>query len=517
MSLGTILSRVLGMARDMVLAAFFPRLVTDAFVVAFRLPNMFRRLLGEGSLAVSFIPVYIERMQEEGEATLKPGEGASLANALFTLLVVAVSLLSVLGTIYMEPILNLLVSGKGFQQVPGKIEVTVVLGRIMFSYLFLVMTYAFFMAIANAHKKFLIPALAPAVFNFVVILSAFLPSGEQTLPGKYLAWGVLVGGVVQVLLVGGQLVRMHLLPRLTLRCRVKGVATVLTNMIPGLLGMGVLQLMTLVNVQFASRLEQGTHSYIYWADRILELPQSLIAISLGAALLPQLSRLWVQGQAEKMRETAQHHLKLLLFLATPSAVGMYVLSLPIIEVLFMRGQFQMKDAQQTALVVEIYSFLLVASSLNKVAVPSFYAIKNTWLPALVSVISLTVHIILANAWVDLYGLKGLVGSTAVSGFLNVTLTLIFYRWLIGPLGIVGLLKAMLSYLPGLIALGLSAHYIYWGSLNLINSFLPLTFSRVISLGLSICSAGLLYFLIARVLRVEEGMQVLGLLRRKARR
>ncbi|MCB0362484.1 MAG: hypothetical protein KDD35_07170, partial [Bdellovibrionales bacterium] len=171
MSLGTILSRILGLVRDIVLAAYFSKTVTDAFVVAFRLPNMFRRLLGEGSLSVSFLPIYIERKTPKAnvspEAALS--EAKDLSNGIFTLLVLVTGVLSLAGIIWMDELMNLLVGGHGFKSVEGKLSITVWMARIMFAYMFLVTLYAFYMAIANSWQKFFIFFFCPDLFNLVFI------------------------------------------------------------------------------------------------------------------------------------------------------------------------------------------------------------------------------------------------------------------------------------------------------------------------------------------------------------
>jgi len=164
MSLGTLVSRILGLVRDTVLASVFPRVITDAYVVAFRLPNLFRRVLGEGSLSASFIPLYVEARSKPGD------EAARFARAVYSLLSLVTAGLSVLGIIFMEPLINHLVAGEGYQGVPGKVELTINMGRIMFFFLYLVMMYAFLMAILNSHKKFFLPAFAPAALNFVLIV-----------------------------------------------------------------------------------------------------------------------------------------------------------------------------------------------------------------------------------------------------------------------------------------------------------------------------------------------------------
>lgn len=518
MSLGTLSSRVLGVVRDVLLAAFFSRTVTDAFVVAFRLPNMFRRLLGEGSLSVSFIPIYIERrtpQQGQGEeAALKSAQ--DLASGILTLLVIVAGVLSALGVIFMKELMALLVGGDGFLAVDGKLEITIYLGRIMFGYLFLVTLYAYYMAIANAWKKFLVPAMAPALFNLVFILFALVPDGLLGFePGEYLAWGVLVGGVVQMALVGHLLWKMGILPRLRWRpWSVGGVKRVLVNMVPGVVGLGVLQLMSLVNVNLASRLPEGSHSYIYWGDRILELPQSLIAVSLGAALLPTLSQLHAE-KLDEMLNTAREHLQLLLFLTLPSAVGLFLIAQTLSEALFMRGQFLRSDAVITANIIQIYALLLMASSFSRVLVPSFYARKNTWLPATVSAVTLVFHVFVALWSTDRYGLLGLVGATTLSGFFNVMVLSLCYRAMIGPLGVKDIISVGWRWLPGLAAMAVWV----WVVQDLLLAVWPegRSLTRAVILIATVLPAVFLYLGISAKMKVSEAEKVIGLLRRRFRR
>lgn len=492
MSLGTMSSRILGLVRDMVLAALFSTTFKDAFVVAFRLPNLFRRLFGEGSLNVSFIPVYVEKK------SLNPGSEQQLSSAIFSLLILVTSTLSLLGVLFMPQIMSVVLAGEGFQSVEGKLDMTIVLGRIMFSYLFLVTTYAFFMAIANAHKKFLIPALAPAVFNLVFIIFALLPNEWGRVEGEVAAWGVLFGGLAQVLMVGIQLFKMGKIPYWTLKFKVPGVSLVLKNMLPGLLGLGVLQIMSVVNIYFASRLDEGAHSFIYFADRILELPQSLIAISLGAALLPSLSEYWSNGEKQKMRDFGQYSLRLLLFLALPSAVGMFILAEPIVNLLYGRGEFSLQDVQTTAEIVRLYSFLLVASSFVKVLIPSFYAIKNTLTPAIASVICLMLHLVLAHFLTNLMGLNGLVLATVISGFNNMFLLLLFYFKHIGPFIFKPMFKSLVKIIVPLIGLGFMSFFGH----QLLQVFFEGFVYKLMLLPL-IALAGLVYFALAHFCKVPE--------------
>lgn len=516
MSLGTLSSRILGMVRDMALAALFSRTATDAYLVAFRLPNMFRRLLGEGALSVSFIPVYIDQLvPKEGESEEETRDRANkLASGVFSLLLWVVSIVTVLGVLFMEPLIEFLVSGKGYAAIPGKIETTIVLGRWMFGYLFLVTQYAYFMGILNAHKRFLLPAIAPAFFNLVFIAFTFLPKSWGSVEGQTLAYGVLVGGFVQMAFVFFPLWKMGYLPRFRWRWKVGGVGLILKNMVPGLLGMGVLQLMGLLNLNFASRLPEGSHTYIYFADRILEFPQSILAISLGAALLPTLSQYWSEGKVDELLKVGQKHIRILLFLALPSAVGMYVLALPIVEVLFVRGEFDHKDAVLTAQVIQVYSLLLIFSGVHRVLVPNFYAIKNTWLPAVTTTIGLACHAVLAPLLMGDWGLQGLVFSMVISSMINLLILLMAYRKMIGPFALFDLFKSTLKLGPALVSLWLAIDFLY----KILNTFLPdwmgFNLGEALSLLLTIVAGVGIYFLVNMMVKQEETQDVLVRLQRK---
>ena len=520
MSLGTLCSRVLGLVRDLVLAALFPRAVTDAFSAAFKLPNLFRRLLGEGSLSASFIPVFVDSI------TVKPGEdpesvkkrGQLLANAVFTWLAIITSCLSVLGVLFMPQIMGLLVGHESYTEIEGKFELTTLMGRVMFSYLFLVTTYAYFMGIMNAYGRFFLAALAPAGFNATLICFNFLPGFQMY--GDQLAWGVLAGGVVQLLLVAIPLRNMGKLPRLTTDLMVTGVRTVFKNMIPSMLGMGVLQILTLMNVYFASQLEEGALTYIYLADRLLELPQSLISVSLGVALLPTLSRLWAEGRVEDMKKEAHKNIRLLLTLALPSAVGLYLLSVPIIQVLFMRLEFTAQDALATASVLQIYAFLLITTSVHRVLVPNFYAKKDTRTPMLVSAVAVFSHYYVASYGVEHHGLTGLISATLFTGTLSLALLYGAYYFNFGSLGLRKILFSVLKLLLPLVGMAIVAAYGYPLFENLFLTLLGslpkgVEFSaRLLSLGLTIPLCIVVYFGLGVLSRHENITEALKLKKRR---
>lgn len=512
MAVGTFSSRILGFLRDAIMLAIFPRSVTDCWIVAFRLPNLFRRLLGEGTLSPSFIPIYVEAKHVSRERAL------DLSNAVFTIIFSVSTIISVACFVWMDWIVwHWVGDPRGFAADPAKVEQTIYLSRIMVFYLVLVSTYAFHTAIANTHGKFFIPAVGPTLFNFGLILFTVTHFELGAWPGSTQSWGVIFGGLLQMGIVMWILWVDGWLPRFSLRWRVPGVARVFGNMLPGLFGLGVFQVMTIVNTMFAARLSEGAQTYIYSADRILELPQSLIAVSLGAALLPRFSELHTAGERTKFLEEANHAVRMLFYLSLPSAVGMFVLALPITQVLFMHGEFGMDGARATAEIIEIYSVLMLFSSLARVTTPAFYAIKNTWLPAAVALFVLCVHISLGPWLVARYQLPGLASATSASSVLNIVLLQIFFYFWIGPLGYGRILRSVALLVPALVILGLFCHFAWpflleWSSVVLSAG----KAARTLSLFVVILLGMVLYFFTSVLCGSAEAAQVLGRVLRRRR-
>lgn len=416
MASGTLTSRILGLFRDIALGALFDRAVTDAWTAAFRIPNLFRRLFGEGSLAVSFIPVFMQTQSEDSSGA----RARNLANAFYSLLLVILGVLTLLGIVYVEPLFRLILSSE-YALDAAKWELTLRMGRIMFGFVFFVCTYAFYMGILNALGSFGLPALAPALLNVSMLVFTFMPPQWFSVHGDGLAWGVLIGGLLQALLLAVALKQRNYLPRWQAAMWTPEVKAVVWGMIPGLIGMGLLQFSTLVNLYFASSLPEGSISYIYWADRLLELPLSLVSVSIGAALLPTLSDFAHRGLKEKFQKTAEESFLMNLFLAWPAALGLYVLAEPIIEVLFLRGKFTVQDVQMTAAILRIYAVSLLVVSCSRVLMPLYYAVKNTKVPMVLALVSLAVHVGLAPVLMQRWGLEGLMISGVLAAVVNAVL------------------------------------------------------------------------------------------------
>lgn len=506
MSLGTLSSRFLGLFREVLLAALFDRTVTDAWSAAFKIPNLFRRLLGEGSLSVSFQPVLIEAQNEDLKA--KSSQAAILSETLHAFLIGLLALLTVAGVLFSHEILGFILDADYVARVEA-FELTVRLAKIMFGFLFFICLFAYYMAILNANGYFGWAAVAPVFFNISLIVSTLMPQNLLATRGDFLAWGVLVGGFLQMFVLIPPLLKLGLFPKFQFQFSNPQFLKVLRNMIPGFFGLGLAQVTILVNMGFASSLGEGIISYISWADRLLELPLSLISVSLGTALLPTLSQYWAQNDRNGFAENSERFLSLNLFLSSMAAIGLFVLSEPIVRLLFERGQFDYQDSLGVILVVKVYALAMIPISLVRVLAPSYYAVKNTWYPAVVSGVCLCVHLFLAPLLMNELGLPGLLYSSLISASLNFLLLILAFGILITKF-------VWIQFLIKSIKVGLSAVVMFFFMYEFLKvfSFMPQStvnwLIQVIVVGIS----GLfVFFLTSTVTKHPETRFILDRLRK----
>lgn len=509
--LGVLASRILGLIRDTMTARYLPLDVRDAFFVAFRLPNIFRRIFGEGALSASITPVLIEILTTppvHGSHAARTPEALPVFNenerarqfvaAMFSITLVFTMVISLLAILFMDQILGLLLSGSAYLSVPGKFSLTVQLAQIMFGFLVLVCLYAYLMALLHSVKKFAAAAFAPVLFNVTMILAARLGSRWAD-EAVILAWAVIVGGILQLAVLLPFVVKHNLVPKITWRWEQPDVLKAMRKVLPGLFGLSVMQMVTIVNLHFASQLAPGSQSYLYLADRLLELPLSLFVVSLGSALLPTLATQWVQGDRENMKETINHAIRLIIFLALPASLGLYILAHPITEVLFMGGQFKYQEALATAQIIQIYAIAIVFLGGVRVLAQGFYAIGNSWFPALAAAVALISHIILAWALTGAFGLVGLSAATVGSALVNVLMLATAYHAWVGSLEFKKLARSVLVYLLcGLcLALVLASYQplLDWNN----GRYLRRSWILVLEIGLG----GFAYFAAAHALRVQE--------------
>lgn len=505
---GTMLSRILGLIRDMMMARYFPNDVRDAFINAFRLPNLFRRLFGEGSLSISFIPVFVEILSGKTSQSWAESEqrARDLVSGVFSLLLSITITLSLLATIFMPDILHMLLSGEAYMSVPGKFELTVRLGRIMFCFLILVSLYAFFMAIQNSLRRFVVSAMAPCLFNIAMIAAAFF-SSRFAAPESVLAWGVLVGGFSQMAILIPGVMRAGHMPRFTLAFESRDIWRVVRAFIPGMIGLSLMQMTIIVNMHFASELPSGSQSYLYLADRILELPLSLFVVSVGSALLPALASFWAAGDRASMSSTINHSMRLILFVALPSALGMFFLARPIVDVLFLGREFKYVDAVSTAQVIQVYAFVVITAAGVRILAQGFYAIQNTWFPALAGGVALIAHVLFAFALTRTFGLNGLACASLCSSVVNLLMLATAYSKWVGGLEARRLAVALGKFvICGAVMVGVLLFHD-----QVLAVFGTRFFARAFVLGVMILAGGAVYLAMARTLRVDELQDLTGVL------
>jgi putative peptidoglycan lipid II flippase len=440
--MGTLLSRILGFLRDMVIAQFFGAgMAADAFFVAFRIPNLWRRLVGEGSLTISFIPVYTEYLTHHSKE-----ETREVTHIAFTIAGVGLFLLTLLGILF-SPVLIRIVA-PGFVQMPEKFQLTVALNQVIFPYLFFMGLFALCMGILNSLRHFFAPAIAPIFLNLSMIVSVLFFYHVLQKPVMALAVGVLAGGLIQFLFQIPFLLKRGITFRFNFNLRHPAIKRVGSLMIPGLIGTAVYQINVFVDTIFASFLPSGSVSYLFFADRLMEFPLGIFAIAIGMASLPSLSGLASQGKKEELKETLSFTFRMVSFISIPAMVGLISLKTPIIHLLFQRGQFDAKATMMTAQALLCYSVGLWAIAGARTIVPAFYSLQDSWTPLKIALICLVANVLFIAIFI--YPLKhaGLALATSLSSTLN--LLLLF--WKLSPkLGGLNLKKTVRSFLRNLLS------------------------------------------------------------------
>ncbi len=378
----TLISRVLGFVRDAVIARVFGAgLMTDAFFVAFKIPNLLRRLFAEGAFSQAFVPILAEYRNTRGEAAAR-----TLIDHVAGLLTLALLAVTGLGVIAAPVIIA--VSAPGFAATPEKFALTVDLLRIVFPYILFIALTALAGGILNTWSRFAVPAFTPVLLNLSFIGFALFAAPWFDPPIKALAWAVFVGGLLQLAFQAPFLARIGLLPRFRFDLRDEGVRRVLRQMAPALFGVSVGQVSLLINNIFASFLVTGSVTWLYFADRLMEFPAGMLGVALGTVLLPSLSRHHAERSAQAYSELLDWGLRLTLLLAVPAAAALALLAVPLVTTLFHYGAFTATDVINTRHAVMAYAVGLTGLIMVKVLAPGFYARQDIRTPVRIAVITL---------------------------------------------------------------------------------------------------------------------------------
>lgn len=413
----TLISRILGFVRDFVIArSFGAGMATDAFFVAFRLPNLLRRMFAEGAFSQAFVPILAEYRNRRGEA-----DAHQLINRVATVLGLVVALISLLG-ILAAPII-IYVTAPGFSAEPDKFALTVELTRITFPYILFMSLVALAGGVLNTWSRFAIPAFTPVLLNLSFIVMALFAAPLFDPPVLALAWAVFIGGVLQLLLQLRPLARIGMLPRFDLKLSDPGVRRVVTLMLPAMLGVSVAQVSLVINTIFASFLQSGSVSWLYYADRLMEFPAGLLGVALGTILLPSLSKLHADDQPEAFSSLLDWGLRLTLMLTLPAALALAVLAVPLISTLFHHGAFSADDVLQTRLALVAYSVGLTGLIMVKILAPGFYARQDIRTPVKFAMITLIATQLMNLAFIVPLQHAGLALSIGLASLLNAGLLL----------------------------------------------------------------------------------------------
>ncbi|HQR04565.1 MAG: murein biosynthesis integral membrane protein MurJ [Proteobacteria bacterium] len=411
----TLLSRILGFIRDFVIArAFGAGLATDAFFVAFRLPNLLRRLFAEGAFSQAFVPILAEYRNRRGEAETKRLVD-HVATALF-LVVLAVTVAGMIAT----PLI-IYVTAPGFASDGDKFALTVSLTRITFPYILFMSMVALAAGILNTWSRFALPAFTPVMLNLAMIGGALLGAPYCDPPVMALGWAVFAGGMLQLAIQVPALARIGMLPRFDLLLTDPGVRRILKLMAPAVVGVSVSQISLLINTIFASFLATGSVSWLYYADRLMEFPSGLLGAALGTILLPSLSRTHTNGQKEEFSALLDWGLRLTLLLTLPAALGLALLAIPLLSTLFQHGAFTVADVLQTRQALVAYSVGLTGLILVKVLAPGFYSRQDIRTPVRIALVTLALTQLMNLAFIGWLHHAGLALSIGLASCFNATL------------------------------------------------------------------------------------------------
>jgi putative peptidoglycan lipid II flippase len=408
----TLASRVLGFVRDMVVALTFGAgAVTDAFVVAFRIPNMLRRLLGEGALSTAVIPVFSDYSENRSPEDFVKMLRAVLAAGLLVLS------LATAGGIAAAPVI-LPVIAPGFMGDPAQASLALLLTRVMFPYLLLVGLGALAMGALNTHGRFFAAAIGPALLNVAMIAAVLLLARRLEPPILALAIGVLVGGVAQLVVQFPSLRRCGLLVAPSLDPRHPALGRVARLLLPAVFGLAGLQVTVFVNTLLASLLPRGSISFLYYADRVMEFPLGIFGIALASASLPSMSRAAARGDRPGIGNTVTFALGLSFYVAVPATTGLVLLRAPIVRVLFERGEFTAADTAATAQALAGYAVGLVAFSGARLVAQAFYAIQTPGIAVKLGMLSVAVNVVAAVVLMRPFGHGGLALASSLGAWVN---------------------------------------------------------------------------------------------------
>ena len=455
----TALSRLLGYARDALNAALFGAgMISDAFFVAYRIPNMLRDLLAEGALSSAFIPSFVEYFEKKGKE-----EAFRLASIVLSLLIVIFSAVVLLGWAFAGPIVSFMAPGFA----PGAQAITVKLTRILFPFIAFMGLAAVFMGMLNSMKKFTMSALAPAVGNLVMIGTGGLIMALGRQGGNYDKWivlwsfGAVLSGLVQLSVQVPEALKQGFRFKPSLKWKEPGIIQMAKLMAPAVLSNSVGQVQVLANTIMASMLGAAAVTYLYYGYRLMQLPMGIFGVSIATAIFPLIAAHAAKNEPAELKHAVSAGIRMNMLIALPATAGLIVLSYPINALLFRHGMFGARDTLMASQSASWYTAGLLFASLIKLLTPTFFALKDSRTPVIISVSSIIINILLSMILMGPYGFIGLAAANTIASVYNFALLFIMLRRKIGPLEEKEILLSFLkigaaALLMGLACFGISA-------------------------------------------------------------
>ncbi|MBN1824008.1 MAG: murein biosynthesis integral membrane protein MurJ [Endomicrobiales bacterium] len=500
-AVGTMISRILGYLRDMLVAhAFGAGMFADAFYAAYRIPNLLRRLLGEGSLSASFIPVLSEYLHTKSKE-----ETQKLINVVLTGLTIILVVLTALGIIFAPQIVHLI--AWGFTDDPEKLELTITLTRLMFPFMLFICLAALVLGILNTLNSFFIPAISSASLSvseitYILALAPMFAPGDQI---KGLAISVIVGGLGQFAVQWPKMASMGWKLGWKMDFKHPGLKQIMVLMVPAMLGLSVDQINAFVDTICASFLELGSITALYYSNRLMQLPLAIFGLALSSAALPAMSKSAAVKDLSAVKDTLNYSIRLVVFIMLPSAVGLMIVGLPVISLLFERGNFDRTASLMTNSALFYYSLGLPAYAVTKIFASAFYSLKDTKTPVKAAAVAVALHVILNIALMWPMRVGGLALATAVSSCVNFSILAVILRKRIGALG---LRRIGVTFVKSLAASAAMGAFAWWSAFILFRDHLLLGVSTSIIGGLVV------FFAVSAVLKIEERKPLLAIVLKK---
>jgi putative peptidoglycan lipid II flippase len=508
MSFATFMSRILGYAKDMILAFYFGATgISDSFFAAFRITNFLRELFAEGSMSAAFIPVLTEHRVQKGE-----DEARRLVKITFSFILIGAGVICALGIIFAPEIVAFITPG--FLNSPEKFSLTVLLTRIMVPFLLFISLAALVMGALNTKRVFFIPALAPAMLNITIIITivSSISFFEQKI--IVVALGVAIGGFVQFAFQLPSFYKNGYRLGFTPHFRHPGLKRMAILLLPATLALAVNQVYIIVSTILASYLPQGSITYLYYSMRLMQFPIGIFGVSMGMAVLPMLSEHAVKGDFDKLREDFSFALRLLFYISIPAMAGLIALREPIVNILFQRGTFDYTATQATAEALMFYSLGIWATGGVKIITVTFYSMQDTKTPVKIAAIGVVTNLILSLILMEPLKHSGIALAYALAFSVHFTILFVFLRKKLVRIDTGKISRSFMKIFLAAGIMGIVGGMILRGSLW---QFSGNTLHKAFYLSGTIALCAGIYFFLTYILKSEECVYILDILKKRMSR